>query len=272
MFATDEPMGYRTSVELVTPELAKLFLESQGRNRNPSLTTVKYYAQTMLAGEWVLTPQGLIFDQQDRLIDGQHRLLAVIESGCSISFHCSWGVPQELMMIIDQGLLRRAYQAATIQGLSATNNDLSVLRVFLTRFDRQSCENMPGVRETLRLFETYKDALYFANKEYRACNSQPVKTAPCRAAVARAFYTQDHERLQQFLYVLDTGLPSELSEDGAAILLRNIATSNKSGSNAERMRLYRLSITALASFLKKKKLYRLSEAEKNPFYVDGLPD
>jgi hypothetical protein len=257
---------------LVTPELAKLFLESQGRNRTPVEKRIKLYAKTMALGEWTLTPQGLIFDQQDKLIDGQHRLLAVIESGRSIVFHCTWGVPKEIMMVLDQGTVRKPYQAAMIQGITATNNDFAVLRVMTAPTTKQTPRDIEGVKETLKLFEKYKESIYFANKHYEAYKSKPVQSACFRAPVARAFYTQDHERLQQFLYVLDTGIPSELNEDSAAVLLRNLAISNKGASNTDKMRFYRLSLSALSAFLKRKRLVQLNETEKNPFFVDGLPD
>jgi len=68
----------RTAIKM----LEKLF-EGQ---RAPSRTHVLVLAEEMKAGVWVDTgSQGIVFDYYDRLIDGQHRLMAVIESGVTIT-------------------------------------------------------------------------------------------------------------------------------------------------------------------------------------------
>lgn len=67
-----------TSVETVTPSLAREFLERNTRNRKLVASTVEAYATDMKHGKWILTNQGIGFDKDGNLIDGQHRLAAVI--------------------------------------------------------------------------------------------------------------------------------------------------------------------------------------------------
>jgi hypothetical protein len=49
--------------------------------RGISATRVRTLANKMKEGVWMPTPQGIVFDWYDRLIDGQHRLYAFLESG-----------------------------------------------------------------------------------------------------------------------------------------------------------------------------------------------
>ncbi len=55
------------------------------RNRRISSKLVDTFAEDMLAGNWRLTHQGICFDGEGQLIDGQHRLSAVIKSGKTIA-------------------------------------------------------------------------------------------------------------------------------------------------------------------------------------------
>jgi hypothetical protein len=65
----------------VTPELAARWLKNNFRNRSVREDVVSAYARDMANGRWVYTHQGIAFNDRDELIDGQHRLHAVILSG-----------------------------------------------------------------------------------------------------------------------------------------------------------------------------------------------
>lgn len=67
-------------VETITPEIAKTYLTRNVNNRKPSNKTVSIYAREMKMGKWQLTHQGLAFDENGDLLDGQHRLWAVVEA------------------------------------------------------------------------------------------------------------------------------------------------------------------------------------------------
>lgn len=71
-----------TYEELITPFLASQMLKKVHPNqRSVSKGTVKRYSSMMKNGRWDLTPHGIIFDSDGYLVDGQHRLLAVVDSG-----------------------------------------------------------------------------------------------------------------------------------------------------------------------------------------------
>ena len=75
----------RTETILVTPEMARRWLDSNTRsNRRPSAKTVDAYAREMAAGRWLVTHQGIAFNQAGELVDGQHRLLAIIEADVNV--------------------------------------------------------------------------------------------------------------------------------------------------------------------------------------------
>lgn len=73
---------------LIGPEEARQLLAANYEgNRRISRGRVEHYAEMMARGAWVdYSPAPIVIDEYGRLIDGQHRLAAVIESGKSFHF------------------------------------------------------------------------------------------------------------------------------------------------------------------------------------------
>nr|BAR25009.1 hypothetical protein [uncultured Mediterranean phage uvMED] len=65
-------------VRYVTPEQAAEWLSLNTANRKASKTAVKRWARIMRANEWQLCPDAIAFDFDNVLINGQHRLMAVM--------------------------------------------------------------------------------------------------------------------------------------------------------------------------------------------------
>lgn len=70
----------RLQVLEVTPQQAKAWLKLNTLNRPVRQRYVTYLAEAMKRGEWVVNHQPIALNG-NRLIDGQHRLMAVVESG-----------------------------------------------------------------------------------------------------------------------------------------------------------------------------------------------
>lgn len=97
----------KTERILVTPDLARRWLgQNTAANRNLSQRTVEAYAADMSAGRWKLTHQGLAFNNTGELVDGQHRLQAIVMSGKTIEMMVTTGLDVEYNSPIDQGFNR----------------------------------------------------------------------------------------------------------------------------------------------------------------------
>lgn len=69
----------------VTPAIAEKWLaKNHEDNRAVVWHRVEAFANDMRAGAWKLTHQGVAFDEEGRLIDGQHRLQAVVHAGVTV--------------------------------------------------------------------------------------------------------------------------------------------------------------------------------------------
>lgn len=89
--------------ERITPKVAQRYLDSTVTNRAVTQMNVTKLASQMLNGEWVLTHQGIAFDEEGHLIDGRHRMLAIIESGVTVETMVTRGVPHEAFLAMDTG-------------------------------------------------------------------------------------------------------------------------------------------------------------------------
>lgn len=67
----------------ITPEMAADFLHNHNflNNRRIAATSVQKYARDMKANDWQPNGQAIKFDTKGKLIDGQHRCRACVESG-----------------------------------------------------------------------------------------------------------------------------------------------------------------------------------------------
>ena len=72
--------GMKIKKVMMTPELAKAYLDLNTRNRSISQNHVRFLSREMQAGRWKLNGDTICLSKT-RLIDGQHRLLAIIDSG-----------------------------------------------------------------------------------------------------------------------------------------------------------------------------------------------
>lgn len=92
----------RTSTQKITPDVAEMWLQDNIDNRRLRPKHVSHLARAMERGEWSLNGDAITFDRNGRLIQGQHRLLAVIESGTTIESVVVRGVGLDARDTLDQ--------------------------------------------------------------------------------------------------------------------------------------------------------------------------
>ena len=110
----------RSEILKITPEMAKAFLErNMKNNRRVNHDTVKRYARIMKGGGWNLTHQGIAFDENGELIDGQHRLQAIIIANVPVTMMVTYGVPHTdgEAFTIDAGRKRTVQNIMQISGI-----------------------------------------------------------------------------------------------------------------------------------------------------------
>jgi hypothetical protein len=79
--------------ETVTPAMADVWLATMVPNRKLKEATVAMYANDMANGSWLLSPQGIAFDDADHLFDGQHRLRGILRAQRPVTLLVLRGFP-----------------------------------------------------------------------------------------------------------------------------------------------------------------------------------
>jgi hypothetical protein len=106
----------KVKIMKVGPDVAAKWLEKNTHNRDLRQSVVNAYASAMKRGEWRLTPEPIAFcrpytngegkAQPETLIEGQHRLWAVVESGAEVEFTVWWGCEHDELTVIGQAVGR----------------------------------------------------------------------------------------------------------------------------------------------------------------------
>lgn len=254
-----------TEYVLVTPDMANEWLGNQSRNRAVSQKRVSLYAAMMKRGAWYLTNAGLAFDEYGQLIDGQHRLLAVVNSQTPTKMLVVRELPHKAQIVLDQPLIRRGHdQIAIKEGWEVRPIHLAVAKQMIYSISAGGKAVNDMTTDVLLMDEFYRRyhrAIEFAVKEF--FQFTPVKgitMAPVVAPVARAWYTQDRERLCRFARVLGSGLADQKG-DGPAAVLRNwlLRGTTQVRAKSERRLIYNKTEVALDAFLKGRTIQRLGQ-------------
>lgn len=73
--------GLKVGFIEITPKLAEAWLKHNVKNRKLKDDSGNLYARDIKNGNWLVTHQGVAFNDRHELIDGQHRFEAVIRAG-----------------------------------------------------------------------------------------------------------------------------------------------------------------------------------------------
>lgn len=102
-----------TETLVVTPEQAQKWLDTNSpRQRSLIQRKVDQLSQSMERGEWLITHQGIALDTLGNLVDGQHRLNAVIMYGKPVEMTVTFDTPptENIFHAIDTGTVRAPRQ------------------------------------------------------------------------------------------------------------------------------------------------------------------
>jgi hypothetical protein len=121
----------QATVVNVDPDVARRWLEANTHNRNTRQFVVNQYARDMAAGQWRFTGEAIKFAHDGTLLDGQHRLLAVVKSGATVSMLVINNLPLEAQDVMDSGIKRQALDGLKLAGYKNTSILQAAARIAL---------------------------------------------------------------------------------------------------------------------------------------------
>lgn len=99
-------MRLKFTEERITPQRAKELLEANRENRQLQKRQIAELAGQIEGGRWLLTHQGIAFDTNGRLVDGQHRLKAIVLANKPAELVVCRGLDPAAFPVVDQGRAR----------------------------------------------------------------------------------------------------------------------------------------------------------------------
>jgi hypothetical protein len=110
----------------VTPDMAREWITHNTNNRPVSADRIASYANQMRLGQWQVNGSTVTFSTDERLLDGQHRLGAVVVSGCTVPMLIVKGVQEDAFKTIDTGRTRRSSDILAMAGFRNSTNASAV--------------------------------------------------------------------------------------------------------------------------------------------------
>ncbi len=209
----------------MTPELAEKWLQKNPRvQRNMSQGEVDMLTRLILGGDWYVNGATIVFGDDGRLYDGQHRLAACAKSGKIVTCLCVWGVDSMAFATMDTGRVRtgpdnlKANKVAYSIAVSAAVGILWKIERG-TYSDVRTYSYKISPLEVVRFVEQHPgltDAAALSNPSCKIVHSSSVP------AVCYYLFAQiDASKCSEFFNHLVTG--ADLSKGNPILALRNKA-------------------------------------------------
>lgn len=205
--------------QLVTPDMARVLLEKNKVNRKPTDSHVKFLAKQMVEGNFKKTGQTISISKTGVLLDGQHRLMAIVLSNTPIELNFCDGLDENIFDVLDTGKTRTTSDILSIQGhknpgelSSAITNLMTIKNGHRSGSKSTNTKNLEFVKENPELPEIVN----ICHKENRKFKSLSM------GAIAALYYTFSklhHQDAEIFFDKYYSGVG--MDNDDVVLLLRN---------------------------------------------------
>lgn len=119
----------KTEQVLMTPEWAAMLLLVNTSNRPLRPHRVDTYVAAINSGQWKLTHQGIAIASNGIMLDGQHRLHAIVKTGKPMPIILSTDCDPSAFAVIDTGAIRSASDVLHVGGATSSHLAASTIRL-----------------------------------------------------------------------------------------------------------------------------------------------
>lgn len=119
----------------IDPPQAQIYLLKNASNRPLSDKNVDFLVKAMRRGDWKTGTDAIGFDTNGNLINGQHRLRAIIKFNKGFEFLVATGLEPEAFNVIDTGKVRNAADILGVHGVSSGTPKSAIIR-FVAGLDK----------------------------------------------------------------------------------------------------------------------------------------
>lgn len=240
-------------IEVITPEIAKEYLARNTSNyRKVNHKRVASYAKDMELGKWEFNGEGIKFSKSGNLVDGQHRLAAIVKANVPVKMLVIYDVDDDVK-IYDVAQSRTISQIARASGMSGEIGNSSVLSAASTilsvSWDTSSVPKGRVINYVSENSEEFSEAIKISRQ---GTNHGIAKKSACIAAIyCMLRLGKCKNSLIPFFGVVNSGFPVDGYDCSPAIVFRNYLIKsdyNKLRTNYKFKTIFSITIQALYDF------------------------
>lgn len=247
---------------LITPEIAVELMARNLRNRPLQMHWVKSLADAMASGEWMTNGESIKIDADGNLIDGQHRLAAIIKCGRPMMMSLTTGVPTNAFSTLDQGKRRSGADVLALNGDKNVKAVASALRTIVFLGGGQT--SISGIRTAALIAARQKhpDVVYWTERYIGLRMLRQIAPASVIGIATLGSSAWGSDTADFFLEKLATG---EMLDAGSPVyvLRQRLIESKRGGASIHQLMLIGLLVKAWNAYVlgKRIKLLRMHPGE-----------
>jgi hypothetical protein len=263
--------NYEAHAVFVTPDIAKMWLWRNTNNRKLRRYATSAHTDSMRSGHWAENGESMSFDRDGVLVDGQHRLQAIINSDHGYMATVTLGLDPDTRSTVNTGLKRSASDVLAMQGEQYTSQLAAATQTwnqYVTGTLQRAANIGPSrlnhqqIIDMLDQYPDIRDSVQHVCKQVRGLIASS-DIAFLHYAIARS--GESRERTDEFIdrfmdgRNLDTGNP-------ILALRQKIINESRPGTRLNKKRVFALVLKAYKFWRKgtSSKYLKLGEGEPFP--------
>lgn len=235
---------------IITPSMANEWLGTSKGNprwKNKAKvvdkTTVKKIADDIKNGLWNPGNGSIAFDEDGVLVDGHHRLTAIVAANIPVESLVVFGIKEQGLIHIDENIVRKSHQRLGVDSIlvSAAN-----IHYFMLNGKTKKSESIEMISKWI---DEHPMAQFALDISSRGKNHPITKNGSCVQAMTCALeYDVPVETLIRFVEVVNTGFSYGMNES-SAVIIRNMFMGNVSRLQNDRIHRSRATQEAIRDFV-----------------------
>lgn len=231
------------TLEDIDPARAAQYLKINKINRAPSPAHINSLSRRMELGEWSLNGDTIRFDENGFLIDGQHRLQAVIKSGVTITTFVARNMGADVFKTIDEGKVRGGADIISVAHKRHPREIAAALRlVDASKLDEswngwfRGWESKISNKKMLDLLEEHSGIIDSAERIMQGDRKMTRKLLTASVAIFSHYWfcLIDGDDAEQFFEWLEFGEGLDRSHPVSHLRNRLVSFASKSGNRLKR--------------------------------------
>lgn len=204
----------------ITPHIAAVWLKNRHTNRSMHLSQLNKLKRALERERWEINGETIIFDEWGRLIEGQHRLQAVVDTQKTIWSLVVTGIDKERFKTMGQGAKRTTGDILSIRGQRNARNLAAALR-WIWRYEQTPTQMLnphPNITDDELADTLDTHATLVESVKYGTHMTRGVLAPGLATALHYLFAKQHAGRANSFFLGLAKGV--QLPEENPVYVLR----------------------------------------------------